>query len=51
MELLRFDRMNYREKIVESSRKKYGMEKEIIEEKIRKWSEQKYSDNGNRSQG
>ncbi len=47
---LRFDRMNYRDEIIESSRKQFGMEKEIIEEKIKKWAEQKYSENGNRSQ-
>lgn len=47
---LRFDRMNYKDEIIEKSRKKYGMAKEEIEDKIRRWSEQKYSDNGNRSQ-
>ena len=47
---LRFDKMNYRERIIETSRKKYGMPKEEIEDKVRRWTEQKYSDNGNRSQ-
>ncbi len=46
---VRFDKMNYRDRIVESSRKKYGMQREEIEDKIRRWSEQKYSENGNRS--
>ncbi len=46
---LKYEKMNYKEKIIESSRRKYGMRKDEIEDKIRRWSEQKYSDNGNRS--
>ena len=46
---LKYEKMDYKEKIIESSRKKYGMKKVEIEDKIRRWSDQKYSDNGNRS--
>lgn len=46
---LKFERKNMRDEIIDSSRNKYGMRKEEIEDKIARWSEQGYSDNGNRS--
>ncbi len=46
---LKYGKMGNRDEIVDSSRKKYGMKKEEIEDKIRRWTEQKYSENGNRS--
>ncbi len=46
---LKYEKMGHREKIIDVSRKGYGMKKEEIEDKIRRWTEQKYSDNGNRS--
>ncbi len=46
---LKFEKKNKREEIIDSSRRKYGMKKEDIEDKISRWTQQKYSDNGNRS--
>jgi len=48
---LKYDKMNNKDEIIRNSRRNYGMKKEVIEEKVRKWSEQKYSDNGNRAVG
>ncbi len=45
----RFQKFGLRGEIVRTSRDEYGMEKEVIEDKIRRWSEQKYSESGNRS--
>lgn len=38
-----------RDRVIEASREKYSMDKEVIEDKIKRWSSQKYSDKGNRS--
>jgi hypothetical protein len=38
-----------RDRVIASSREKYSMDREIIEDKIKRWSSQKYSDKGNRS--
>ena len=46
---VRFDRMGYKGEIIRRSQEKFGMPKEEIESKVRKWAEQKYSDSGNRS--
>ncbi len=35
--------------VIEASREKYSMDREVIEDKIKRWSSQKYSDKGNRS--
>jgi len=35
--------------VIAQSREKYGTPKEIIEDKISRWSSQTYSDSGNRS--
>jgi hypothetical protein len=45
----RYQKFGNKEKIVENSRSKYGMNRDIIEDKIKRWSEQKYSEKGNRS--
>ncbi len=46
---IRFEKYNLRDEIVLKSREKYGMPKIEIEEKISKWSNQTYSERGNRS--
>ena len=46
---LRFEKYNLRDEIVLHSREIYGMPREEIEEKIMKWSNQTYSEKGNRS--
>ncbi len=46
---LRYQPFNMRDAIVAKSREKYGTDKQVIESKIKKWSEQKYSEKGNRS--
>jgi hypothetical protein len=38
-----------KDRVVEASREKYSMDREVIEDKIKRWSSQKYSDKGNRS--
>jgi hypothetical protein len=45
----RYTPYGLREEVIESSRKKYAMDREVIEDKISRWSKQKYSDKGNRS--
>lgn len=45
----RFASFGLKDKVVAQSREKYGTQKEIIEDKILRWSNQKYSDKGNRS--
>ncbi len=45
----RYQKFGKKEAIIDLSRKQYGMDKEIIEDKIKRWSEQKYSEKGNRS--
>jgi hypothetical protein len=47
--LPRYTPYGLREEVIESSREKYAMDKEVIEDKISRWSKQKYSDKGNRS--
>ena len=46
---IRYHRFALRDEIVKRSREKYGIQREIIEDKIKKWSNQEYSDKGNRS--
>lgn len=46
---IRFEKYNLRDEIVLHSRETYGMPREEIEEKIMKWSNQTYSEKGNRS--
>lgn len=45
----RFEPFGLKEKVVAYSREKYGTPKEVIEEKITRWSNQTYSEKGNRS--
>ena len=45
----RFEPFGLREKIVALSREKYGVPKDVIEDKINRWSNQAYSEKGNRS--
>ncbi|PKN03008.1 hypothetical protein CVU76_03205 [Candidatus Dojkabacteria bacterium HGW-Dojkabacteria-1] len=45
----RFEPFGLKEKVVARSREKYGTPKEVIEEKITRWSNQAYSEKGNRS--
>jgi hypothetical protein len=46
----RFEPFGLKEQVIASSREKYGMPKEVIEEKIIRWSNQAYSEKGNRAQ-
>lgn len=46
---VRYHQFNLKDDIVVSSREMYGTPREIIEDKINKWSNQKYSEKGNRS--
>ncbi len=46
---IRYERFGLREEVVNFSRTKYGRSKVEIEEKISKWSNQSYSEKGNRS--
>lgn len=45
----RYEKYGMREEILKLSREKYGTPRVEIEEKIKRWAHQKYSDNGNRS--
>lgn len=47
---LKYEKKENKEKIIENSRRKYGMDKGEIEDKITRWAQQKYSEQGNRSQ-
>lgn len=47
----RFEPFGLREKVIALSREKYGISKDIIEDKIMRWSNQTYSEKGNRSAG
>ena len=38
-----------RDSVVQSSREKYSMDRDVIEDKISRWSKQTYSEKGNRS--
>ncbi|NMC09002.1 hypothetical protein GYA44_01585, partial [Candidatus Microgenomates bacterium] len=46
---VRYEKFGLRDEIVRRSREKYGTSKTEIEEKILKWSNQTYSEKGNRS--
>jgi len=46
---VRYEKFDCKKEIIEKSRERYGMDREIIEEKIQKWSDQTYSEKGNRS--
>ncbi len=46
----RFEPFGLKDQVIASSREKYGIPKEVIEEKIIRWSNQAYSEKGNRSQ-
>jgi hypothetical protein len=46
---IRYQKFGLKEQIIAQSREQYGMDKEVIEDKVKRWSEQKYSDSGNRS--
>lgn len=46
---VRYQKFGLRSDIVEKSRQKYGTPREVIEDKIIKWSNQSYSDKGNRA--
>ncbi len=45
----RYQKMGLKENIVNISREKYSIDREVIENKIIRWSEQTYSEKGNRS--
>lgn len=45
----RFQPFGFKEKVISNSREKYGTPKDVIEDKILRWSHQTYSDSGNRS--
>ncbi|MDX9739313.1 MAG: type IV secretion system DNA-binding domain-containing protein [Candidatus Dojkabacteria bacterium] len=47
----RFEPFGLKEKVIARSREKYGTPREVIEEKIIRWSNQSYSEKGNRSSG
>jgi hypothetical protein len=38
-----------KDQVIEASREKFAMDREVIEDKISRWSKQQYSDKGNRS--
>jgi hypothetical protein len=46
---VRYNHFALKDEIVAHSREVYGTPREVIEEKISKWSNQEYSDKGNRS--
>ena len=46
---VRYQKFDCREEIIKKSREKYGVDRVEIEEKIQKWSNQTYSEKGNRS--
>lgn len=46
---LRYERGSNREKVLNVSRERYGRPREVVEDKISRWTEQKYSDKGNRA--
>ncbi|HNW23164.1 MAG TPA: type IV secretion system DNA-binding domain-containing protein [Candidatus Dojkabacteria bacterium] len=45
----RYEPFGLKNKVIERSREKYGTAKDVIEDKIIRWSNQTYSDSGNRS--
>lgn len=46
----RFEPFGLKEQVIARSREKYGTPREVIEDKIIRWSNQAYSEKGNRSQ-
>jgi hypothetical protein len=46
---VRYNHFALKDEIVAHSREEYGTPREVIEDKISKWSNQEYSDKGNRS--
>jgi hypothetical protein len=46
---VRYHNFGLKDDIVKKSREKYGTPREVIEDKINRWSSQEYSDKGNRS--
>jgi hypothetical protein len=46
---VRYQKFDLRDEIIRESREKYGVERAVIEDKIQKWSDQSYSEKGNRS--
>ena len=46
---VRYEKFDLRKEIIEESRAKYGTDRMVIEDKIQKWSDQSYSEKGNRS--
>ena len=46
---VRYHKFALKDDIVRQSREKYGIDRVVIEEKISKWSNQKFSDKGNRA--
>ena len=46
---VRYQKFGLKDDVIKQSREKYGIEREVIEEKINKWSSQKFSDKGNRA--
>lgn len=46
---VRYNQFGLKDEIIAHSREEYGTPREVIEEKIRKWSNQGYSEKGNRS--
>lgn len=46
---IRYSPVGSRDRVVQMSREKYGIEREVIEDKIQRWSDQNYSQKGNRS--
>lgn len=46
---IRYQKFGYKQDILQASRGRYSTQREVIEDKIRRWSEQKYSEKGNRA--
>jgi len=46
---VRYQKFNCKDEVIKQSREKYGVSRVEIEEKIQKWSNQTYSEKGNRS--
>ena len=45
----RYTPYGLKDRVIEASREKYSVDRMVIEDKIMRWSKQKYSDKGNRS--
>jgi hypothetical protein len=46
---LRYQRGGYKDEVLRRSREKYGRPRELVEDKIKRWTVQNYSEKGNRS--